>query len=80
MLVLIFSLQYFSIYIRGIVITKPYDLINAEGYNLVKCLCVDPACDWLTDSSNDFQEASSQISEKSYSVFSLLFFGSIGNI
>lgn len=42
-----------------------------RGHNLVKCLCVDPTCDWLTDSNNDLQEASSQILQKFYKVFSL---------
>lgn len=38
-----------------------------------KCFCVDPTCDWLTDSSNNLPKYSKNL------LVSFFFWGSIGN-
>lgn len=43
------------------VINKTCSSINVEGHNLVKCFCVNPTCDWLTDSSNNLPKYSKNL-------------------
>lgn len=71
LLVLMFGWQCLNVYVRDNVINKTCSSINVEGHNLVKCFCVNPTCDWLTDSSNNLP--------KYFKNLTVSFFGSIGN-